>query len=97
MVTNKYPIRFGSFTIKNGFEMCYWEDMWLENAILREQYLALYRIARDKNDTRAQVLNSFPSDISFRWDLFGPRLVSWHHLLGSLALIQLTQGQDEFH
>jgi hypothetical protein len=30
-------------------------------------------------------------------NLYGPRLVSWEALLQRLALIQLTEGKDEFH
>ena len=37
-----------------------------------------------------------PPNVSFRRDLFGPRLASWHALLERLDSIQLTQGKDEF-
>ena len=65
--------------------------------ILRnEQYPALYNIARDKNNTIAQVFSSSPPNILFRRDLIGTRLMSWNNLLSRLDSIILTQGRDVF-
>ena len=96
MAAKKQLFRFGSFAIKDGSEIRFSEDIWLGNASLREQYPALYNIARDKNNTIAQVLSSSPPNISFRRDLVGARLMSWHNLLSRLDLINLTQGRDVF-
>ena len=82
---------------KYGSETRFWEDNWLGNAGLREQYPALYRIVRDKNDTLAQVLSSFPPNNYFRQDLIGPRLMSWQKNLSRLESINLRQGRDVFH
>ena len=97
MTAKKHLFRFGSFTIMDGSEVRFWEDIWLGNASLREQYPALYAIARDKSNTIAQVLSSSPPNIWFRRDLIGPRLLSWHNLLSRLDSINLTQGRDVFH
>ena len=96
MAAKKHLFCFGSFPIKDGSEIRFWEDIWLGNASLREQYPALYNIFRDKNNTIAHVLGSSPPNISFRRDLIGPRLVSWHNLLSRLDSINLTQGWDVF-
>ena len=96
MVAKKYFFRFWSFAIKDGSEIRFWEDIWIGNASLREQYPALYNIVRDKNNTIAQVLSSSPPNILFRRDLVGARLMSWHNLLSRLDLINLTQGCDVF-
>lgn len=88
MAVKKHIFRFGSFAIKDGSEIRFWEDKSLEKA--------LYCIVHDKSDTLAHVLNSFPPNVSFRRDLIGPCLVSWQHLLSRLDLINLTQGQDVF-
>ena len=37
-----------------------------------------------------------PPNVTFRRDLFGPRLASWNALIELLAMIQLSQGTDEF-
>ena len=65
---------------------------------LREQYPALYGIVqgRHKSDTLAQVMVNNQPNVTFRRDLVGPRLASWHELLLRLATVNLTQGTDEF-
>ena len=37
-----------------------------------------------------------PPNVTFRRDLFGPRLASWNSLLAWLRSVQLTQCHDEF-
>jgi hypothetical protein len=51
---------------------------------------------RHKGDTIAHVLESNPPNVTFRRNLYGPRLVSWENLLQRLASVQLTDGKDEF-
>jgi hypothetical protein len=36
MATKKFFFGLGSFSIKDGTEICFWEDKWLGNATLRE-------------------------------------------------------------
>jgi hypothetical protein len=57
----------------------------------------LYAIVRHKGDTIARVLDSNPPNVTFRRNLYGPRLVSWEALLQRVANVQLTEGKDEFH
>ena len=94
MMSKKHFFRFGSFTIKDDAEICFWEDIWIGNGGLSEQYPASYNIARKKNNIIAYVLSSSQSNILFRWDFIGPRLVSWHNLLSRLDSINLTEGRD---
>jgi hypothetical protein len=37
-----------------------------------------------------------PPNVTFRRNLYGPRLVSWENLLQHLVSVQLTDGKDEF-
>jgi hypothetical protein len=76
----KHFFGHGTFLIKDGSEIHFWEDKWLGNTSLREQYPALYAIVRHKGDTLAQVLESNPPNMTFRRNLFGPRF-----FLGVLA------------
>jgi hypothetical protein len=94
MATKKYFFCYGSFSIKDGSEIRFWEDKWLGNATLREQYPALYNIVRHKGDTIATVMESFPPNVTFRRDLIGPRLQSWNILLQRLSTVQLPHGSD---
>jgi hypothetical protein len=77
MAANSKFFRFGQFFIKNGSQIRFWEDKWLGNATLREQYHALYSIVRYKSDTIVKVMATSPPDVSFRRDLVGQRLVAW--------------------
>jgi hypothetical protein len=52
---------FGSFSIKNGSEIWFWEDKWIGNTTLHKQYLALYAIVRHKGDTIAHILGIQPT------------------------------------
>ena len=88
--------RFGSFLIRDGTEIRFWEDSWLGNTPLKDQYPALYNIARGKSDTIAVVLSTSPPNVSFRRDVIGARLASWQALQERLAHIQLEDGHDEF-
>jgi hypothetical protein len=89
-------LRFGSFAINDGAQIRFWEDQWLGNSTKREQYPCLYNIVRNKQDTVAEVLRTFPPNVSFRRDLIGPKLAAWNALLPRIANIVLSQVQDEF-
>jgi hypothetical protein len=96
MATKPKFFRFGHFSIKDGSQIRFWEDSWLGNAPLREQYPALYNIVRYKSDTIMKVMATSPPDVTFRRDLIGQRLVAWNALLQRLANVQLSPGSDEF-
>jgi hypothetical protein len=89
--------RFGLFFIKDGLQIRFWENKWLGNAPLREQYPMLYSIVRYKSDIIAKVMATLPPDVTFRRDLVGQRLATWNVLLQRLAPIQLSTAPDEFH
>ena len=86
----------GSFSIRDGSEICFWKDKWLGQSTLREQYPALYTIVRNKNDTIAKVLGTSPPDVSFRKSLLGTKQASWNALLIRLDSAQLSKGPDKF-
>ena len=98
MATKKFFFPYGSFSIKDGSEIRFWEDKWLGDTTLREQYPALYNIVlgRHKSDTLAKVMENSPPNVTFRRDLVGPRLASWNELLQCLAVVNLMEGTDEF-
>ena len=51
-------LRFGTFIINDGSQVRFWEDTWLENSPLWDQYPQLYNIVREKQDTVADVLST---------------------------------------
>jgi hypothetical protein len=85
MATKKFFFGLHSFSIKDGLGIRFWEDKWLGNATLREQYLTLYSIVHHKGDIITKVMETSPPNVAFRRDLSGQRIVSWN------ALLQLTR------
>ena len=51
-------LRFGSFNIKDGSQVRFWEDKWLGNACLREQYPCLYNVVRHKHATISEIFHT---------------------------------------
>jgi hypothetical protein len=96
MATKRYFFPFGSFLINDGTQIRFWEDKWLGDYPLRQQYPALYNIVRHKGDTLSKVMESSPPNMTFRRNLNGQRLASWNTLLQRLEAIQLTNGPDVF-
>jgi hypothetical protein len=81
MATKKFFFKYGTFYIKDESPIRFWENTWLGNGPLREQYPALYSIVHRKSDTIALVMATSPPNVTFRRDLIGPRLVAWNALL----------------
>jgi hypothetical protein len=74
-------LKFGTFLIKDGSQVKFWEDRWLGNSTLRELY---------PQDTVASVLSTQPSNVSWRRDLRGDKLVLWNNLLSHLTRVILS-------
>jgi hypothetical protein len=55
-------LRFGSFLIKDNSQVRFWEDAWLDRSSLKDQYPALYNIAR-KNHFNIRSLERFASEL----------------------------------
>jgi hypothetical protein len=53
MASKKIFFLYGTFSIQDGSHIRFWEDIWLDNAPLQEQYPALYNIVHHKGDTIA--------------------------------------------
>jgi hypothetical protein len=68
MATEKIFFCYGSFSINDGSHVHFWEEKWLGNFTLCEQYPALYNIVRHKSDTIVAVMATSPRDVSFRRD-----------------------------
>jgi hypothetical protein len=83
---------YGNFSINDGSRIRFWEDTWLDNAPLWEQYPALYNIVHHKSYTIATVMATSPPNVMFRRDLLGPWLASWNTLLHHLDSLQLLPG-----
>ena len=96
MKAKEFFFQFGTFSVRDDSQVRFWEDTWLGNNPLMVQYPSLYRIVRHKFVTIKQVLGQENPVISFRRDLFGPRLAAWNELLTRLEDIQLSGEPDIF-
>jgi hypothetical protein len=55
-----------SFTVGNGEETRFWEDTWLGNTPLSQQYPSLYNIVQRKQVSIPHVMSQVPLNIGFR-------------------------------
>ncbi|WVZ90481.1 hypothetical protein U9M48_036780 [Paspalum notatum var. saurae] len=90
-------LRFRTFLVKDGSQVRFWEDTWLDEAPLKDQYPSLYNIARPKSITIAEATSSSPPSICWRRQLYGTNLDIWNSLLSRLEGLELSQEQDAFY
>jgi hypothetical protein len=87
---------FDTFNHNNGHNINFWEDIWIDNTTLKQQYPHLYSIVRHKHDTIATIFSSVPLNISFRRLLVGNSLQSWHNLVAMIANVRLNNKEGVF-
>jgi hypothetical protein len=86
----------GSFVIGDGSGTRFWEDVWLGNTSLANQYPSLYNIVRTKNILVADVLNQTLLNIRFNRVLIGDKWDAWIHLVSRLMNVNLNDEPDRF-
>jgi hypothetical protein len=89
-------LNLGSFILKNGTRIRFWEDRWLGLQPLMTQYPSLYNIARKKSATVASVFETVPLNVSFQRALVGENLRLWHLLVLRVAQVELCGENDMF-
>jgi hypothetical protein len=87
---------YGSFQLNSRTIIRFWDNIWVRNRSLKEQYPQLYRIVRHKNDIVATVFRTIPLNISFRRSLTEDTLQSWHELVTNIAYVRLNDEDDKF-
>jgi hypothetical protein len=90
-------LRFRAFLVKDGSQVCFWEDNWLSRTPLKDQYPSLYNSARPMFTTIVDVLSALPPSISWRRQLFGPNLIVWNDLLSHIDGLVLSHEYDVFY
>jgi hypothetical protein len=86
----------GSFIVGNGMDTRFWEDTWLGDKPLSQQYPSLYSIVQRKHGSVANVLSHIPLNISFRRTLSANRLTLWLQLVQRLMYVNLNEEKDNF-
>jgi hypothetical protein len=86
----------GIFKLQNREQIISWEDNWLGNTSLKNQYPTLYNLVIRKHDTVKKVMSSAPLNISSRRALRGNNLMNWHELVTKVVGVQLVDQPDMF-
>jgi hypothetical protein len=86
----------GYFKVGNGQNTRFWEDTWLGDTPLSQQYAALYNIVHQKNVLVYDVLSANPLNIEFRRVLSGNNWDAWLLLVQRLMTVTLTTDPDKF-
>jgi hypothetical protein len=86
----------GFFKIGNGQRTRFWEDVWLGELPLAQQYPSLYNLVLRKNVLVAEVLTGNPLNIGFRRTLLGNNWDMWLVLVQRLMMARLTDDPDNF-
>jgi hypothetical protein len=94
MKSKDHFLESSTFNIYNGEQIRFWEDKWLRNITLKEEYSSLYNIARKKHISIAHVFRSAPLNIMFRRALVGDKLQRWNELVAKIAFVQLDDQRD---
>lgn len=83
----------GSFVVGNGQSTRFWEDKWLGETPLADQYASLHTIVQRRNDLVTDVLANNPLNIEFRRE---PTWTAWLHLVQRLMFVNLNTEEDNF-
>ena len=67
----------GYFKVGNGMNTRFWEDTWLGDTPLAQEYPMLYNVVHRKQVSVANVLSSSPLNITFRRSLTGNSWGKW--------------------
>ena len=80
-------LNLGRFKLVSGNQIRFWEDNWLGNWKLKDQFPNLFNIVRRKHATIAEVLSSNPLNVSFRRALVGDKLTEWYCFVAILYIL----------
>jgi hypothetical protein len=86
----------GSFMIRDGTQIRFWEDTWVGNDPFKRQFPTIFNIVHDPHATVASVMSDEHYNISFRRALVDVKLREWLELIGKINNVTLDQGSDMF-
>lgn len=86
----------GSFNLGNGEQIRFWDDVWLGQITLRNEFPSLYAIASNKNLTVAEVFSTVPLNLPFRRTLLGHNRSQWLNLVERLMRVTILDEPDKF-
>ena len=94
MKVKQHFLQWTQFKVLNGKQVRFWEDTWLGNTTLKDQYPNLYHLAHRKHDTVHTVLGEDLANISFRRNLINNNRRAWLDLLTRTVNIQIQDDPN---
>jgi hypothetical protein len=82
--------------VGNGQATRFWEDKWLNNTTLREQFPNFFNIVRNKTPLVAEVMSHVNLNLSFRRPIIVIKLMELQSLVHLLASVNLNPVRDTF-
>ena len=79
-----------------GMNTRLWEDTWLGDNPLAEQYPSLYNIAHRTNVSVSEVMSTIQLNKGFRRALMGNKRERWLHLVQRLMDVHLSSNEKIF-
>jgi hypothetical protein len=70
----------GSFIIKDGSKIRFWDDVSEGQVSFKDKYPSIYNVVCDPHTTVAKVMATRPFNLSFRRALVDNKLVEWQTL-----------------
>jgi hypothetical protein len=86
----------GSFKIRDGTQINFWEDTWVGNNPFKHQFQTIFNITHNPHATVARLMSDEHYNISFRRALVYDKLREWLELIGKINNVTLDQGRDMF-
>ena len=93
-IQNSYTSGEKARGLQNGEQIRFWEDKWLGNTAIKEQYPNLFNLVHRKHDMVQKVLNTNPLSVSFGRNLVGNNLRDWQDLVARVAFVHLVDRPD---
>ena len=101
VVKDKVSKKNFKWKIRNGKIVLFWEDMWLENMVLKEVFRKLFQLSNHKNKSVAEFLaiwigeGSVPSESKWSRELRHWEMEEANKLDSIIQNVTLTSGDDE--
>jgi hypothetical protein len=89
-------LNLGHFQLNNSGNIHFWEDRWLGNFTLSQQYPSLYAITHQRNVSVTSVFSTIPLNIAFQRGLVGNNLALWLRLVARVAHVRLNGEPSRF-
>lgn len=82
------------FKVGNGESIRFWEDRWLGDKSLKENFPRLYNLCFDKSKSIKQISDKGLEAVQFRRTLYTDSLELWNHIKECCAQVVLSTQRD---